>query len=542
MSSNAVNNDSKIDLNDKEYVDLEDSSMRVYSLLQGRYVSKLFVVNKISDTNFYSVSTDSGLLVEINLKKGKIYTKDFIVHDNKNNIFRENQKDFTEHSGYQQFFDNQKLRSIFIIDANERDYRKTVYSMMTKYFTKLVFLNYFRNLFEELSPYDIIENIDDLDYNETLLSYFERKGLCDNIFNLYISTLRPKYYNYEQTAFKRMYSKLLFDNENTEIIERRICNYFRQKNEDLSSPVKKLKFVKSLLPANCKISLVVSRLDNVEQLYNFDKYLDNMSCLIRDKVLRFIEDFISDGHTDMSRINKLSELISFISNQFKFNDSTEGINRFINYYYSLKEMYDADLYEYGKRDGVTAGVIKAGVSSEWIYYYGKAKSLNERFGSNITYQPKELISAHHQISDSFYYLPDRNIKLKLADLKCYSKITNIFGKTNHIISISNKTALVLPRSKKDFIKEGLDLENFAKGYFDLVKNNKCMVLFLRHKDDINKCICTLEFNSDMTKLVNTSCKNDKALNLNPFAMEDEWNAVIDFCKDNDIDCSILTLD
>lgn len=97
-------------------------------------------------------------------------------------------------------------------------------------------------------------------------------------------------------------------------------------------------------------------------------------------------------------------------------------------------------------------------------------------------------------------------------------------------------------SKEDCIKEGLDLENFAQGYFDLVKNNKCMVLFLRHKDDINKCICTLEFNSDMTKLVNTSCKNDKALNLNPFAMEDEWNAVIDFCKDNDIDCSILTLD
>lgn len=75
MSSNAVNNDSKIDLNDKEYVDLEDSSMRVYSLLQGRYVSKLFVVDKISDTNFYSVSTDSGLLVKINLKKVRYILK-----------------------------------------------------------------------------------------------------------------------------------------------------------------------------------------------------------------------------------------------------------------------------------------------------------------------------------------------------------------------------------------------------------------------------------------------------------------------------------
>ena len=537
MLLNAVINDSKIDLNNKEYIDIE-SSIRVYSVHQEKYTSILFAVDRIDATNFYSISTNSGLLIEMNLIDGKIYTKDFTIYSNSNNIFVESQKDFTEYKSYEQFFNNQKLDSIFVIDGRVKDYRKTVYSMMNGNFIALVFLNYFRNLFEELSPYDIVECIDDLDYDETLLSYIRRKGLCDNIFNLYISKLQPKYYNYDQTAFKRMYSKLLFDNENIEISERRIYNYFRTKYE-YSVSARKLKIVKSLLPANCKISSVVSRLDYTEQLYEFDKYLNSMSCLIRDKVLKFIEDFISDGHTDISHINKLSELISFISKQFEFSDDTEGINEFINYYYSLKEMYDADLYEYGKKDGVTAGVIKAGVSSEWLYYYGKAVSLNERFGSNITYQPKELISAHHQISDNFYYLPDRDLKLKLTDLKCYSKITGIFGKTNSIISISNKTDLVLPQSKKDFIKEGLDLENFAKGYYDLVKKNKCMVLFLRHKDDINKCVCTLEFNSDMTKLVNTSCENNKTLNKK--TMKHDYESIVNFCKDNNIDYSILNL-
>lgn len=537
MLLNAVINNSKIDLNNRRYIDLENSSVRIYSIKQEKYVSIVFAVNKIDFTNFYNVSTDSGVLIEMNLIDGKVYTKDFIMHDKKNNIFKEKQKDFTEYKDYTQFFNNQKLSSIFA-DINVLDYRKTVYSIMSKDFTSLVFLNYFRNLFEELSSYDIMEHIDDLDYNETLLSYFRRKGLCDNIFSLYISTLRPNYYNYLQTAFKRMYSKLLFDRKDPSVIEHRIHDYFRRKNED-SHSTKKLEIVKSLIPANCKTSFLVSRLDYIEQLYKFDEYLNNMNCLIRDKVLKFIKDFIGDESDNTSRINKLSELISFISEQFKFSDNTEGINKFINYYYSLKEMYDADLYGYGKKDGVTAGVIKAGVSSEWIYYYGKAKSLNERFDSNITYQPKELISAHHQISDSFYYLPDRNIKLKLVDLKCYSKINGIFGKSDQIIDISNKVSLLLPKSKKDFIKEGLDLENCAEGYFDLVKKNECMVLFLRHKDDINKCICTLEFNSDMTKLVNTSCKNNTSLNKK--TMKHEYESVINFCKDNNIDYSILNL-
>lgn len=60
-----------------------------------------------------------------------------------------------------------------------------------------------------------------------------------------------------------------------------------------------------------------------------------------------------------------------------------------------------------------------------------------------------------------------------------------------------------------------------------------------NKDDINKCICTLEFNSDMTKLVNTSCKNNTSLNKK--TMKHEYESVINFCKDNNIDYSILNL-
>lgn len=302
MLLNAVINNSKIDLNNRRYIDLENSSVRIYSIKQEKYVSIVFAVNKIDFTNFYNVSTDSGVLIEMNLIDGKVYTKDFIMHDKKNNIFKEKQKDFTEYKDYTQFFNNQKLSSIFT-DINVLDYRKTVYSIMSKDFTSLVFLNYFRNLFEELSSYDIIEHIDDLDYNETLLSYFRRKGLCDNIFSLYISTLRPNYYNYLQTAFKRMYSKLLFDRKDPSVIEHRIHDYFRRKNEDLHS-TKKLEIVKSLIPANCKTSFLVSRLDYIEQLYKFDEYLNNMNCLIRDKVLKFIKDFIGDESDNTSRTNK----------------------------------------------------------------------------------------------------------------------------------------------------------------------------------------------------------------------------------------------
>lgn len=530
MLLNTVDNGFGIDLTERKYIDLEDSSMRIYSILQDEYVSIIFVVDAINASNFYSVSANTGLLIEMNLLDGKCYTKEFIACNNSNSIFKESQKDFTEYNSYRQFFDNNKLSSIFIIDSNVEDYEKTVYSMMSKNFVTLVFLNYFMNLNEEFSDYDIVEYINDLDFDETLLSYFRRKGLCDSTFNLYKSTLKPKYYNCKRTTFKRMYNDLLFSIESTTIIEREVHNYFRRKNDDLHS-IRKLKVLNSLIPFNCRITSVVGRFEDIDRLYNFDAYLNNMDYSTRDKVLKFMRDFICGD------INKLVELISYISDQFNFNDSTEDIDKFINYYYRLKGMYDADLYEYGKKDGVTSAVIKAGVPSEWLYYYGKAKSLNERFGSNITYQPKELISAHHQIADSFYYLPDRDAKLKLNELECYSKITDIFGESNHIVNITVNSALVLPKSRKDFIKEGLDLENFAHGYYDLVKKNKCMVLFLRNKDDMNKCVCTLEFDSRMTKLVHVSCKNDKPLCKD--AMTYELTAITTFCRHNKIDCSIL---
>ena len=538
MLLNTIINDHKLDLTDRKYVDLDDLSIRVYSIYQDMHVSVMFVVNRISTSNYYNVSIDDGLLVELNLEDGRIFTKDFVMIDSENNIFKETQKDFTEYKSWKQFLDNERLRSIFMIHKKTTDYRKTVYSMMSKDFISIVFSNYFRNLFEGISIYDIVSHLDDLDYDETLPSYLERKGLSTSVFNLYISTLKPNMYNYMRIVLERMFSNLLFNEKELSIAKSRIYNYFKQKNEDFSS-FKKLKVVSLLIPANCKVTSLLNRFEDIGQLYKFDEYIYNMDNTMQCKVFKFMKDFISD-YSDNSCINFLADLIEYISENFKFKD-TEKLNDFIDYYYNLKESYDSELYEYGKQDGITAGVIRAGVSLEWLHYYDKAKSLNERFGSNIIYHPKDLISAHHQILDSFYYLPDRNIKLKLNKLDCYSKIEKIFGES-HTITVSDKASLLLPKSRKDFIKEGLDLENSAYNYYDLVRNNKCMVLFLRRSDDVNKSICTLEFDIHMTKLLHTSCKNDKALNLNPFAMDDERNAVIDFCKDNNIDCSILNLD
>lgn len=87
------------------------------------------------------------------------------------------------------------------------------------------------------------------------------------------------------------------------------------------------------------------------------------------------------------------------------------------------------------------------------------------------------------------------------------------------------------------MKEGIDLENGAAGYYEIVKGRKCMVLFLRHTDDINKCVCTLEFDTNMTRLVNVSCKNNSR--LDEYIMRKEIKALTDFCNKNNIDCSCL---
>lgn len=57
---------------------------------------------------------------------------------------------------------------------------------------------------------------------------------------------------------------------------------------------------------------------------------------------------------------------------------------------------------------------------------------------------------------------------------------------------SDEFKLVLPKCKDDFQKEGREMHNCVGNYFEQVKSGKCVVLFLRRKEEPEKSFCTVE--------------------------------------------------
>lgn len=530
MLLNTIINENKIDLQNKKYIKHEISNKHVYVIYEDKCSVVLFATDIINKSNFYTADPNVGMLIEMNLNKGKIYTQKI---RKKNDIFIVDKKSINVISNEDQCFKNETLKSIFSIGEGS-GYNQTIYSHLNKELTALIFSNYFMNTPGEMLSYkNINKYIDDMYYDETLLEYLKRKGPSVNTFNLLKSTIDELfYYKIIECAFRRMYDGILFNRtKKIEVLEDKINEYFKNILIESKREVpKKLVHVCSFLDDEDDFKRLLNLIDNEYHLYMFDEFIGGLENPMKNKVYNFVRDFIRKCKTEY-----LSSLIETLYNNISIDKDIILLDKFIECFYRFKEIYDLSSHIV---DG-KVHIKSLGVSYEYLYYCNKVKKVNDEYNTNITYFPEDLVSAIQVVNGYYFDYSSKDNNSEIKSVVDNSKVVEIFGDkaTDYDIEIGDNISLKLPKTRADFMKEGIDLENGAAGYYELVKGRKCMVLFLRHTDNINKCVCTLEFDTNMTRLVNVSCKNNSR--LDEYIMRKEIKALTDFCNKNNIDCSCL---
>ena len=137
--------------------------------------------------------------------------------------------------------------------------------------------------------------------------------------------------------------------------------------------------------------------------------------------------------------------------------------------------------------------------------------------------------ANEESFDKLNLFYESNDKVKRI-FKKYPTVSskNIKG-TNYIIK--------LPMSNNDFVVEGATLKHCASIYYDLVRDGKTLVLFMRHKDNPDTPLYTIEVNVNDNKLVQVS--GEYNMDLNPYSDEEACKALVKFCNTHKLDFSNL---
>lgn len=124
--------------------------------------------------------------------------------------------------------------------------------------------------------------------------------------------------------------------------------------------------------------------------------------------------------------------------------------------------------------------------------------------------PKNFQSVHHEVA---VLRQEKEDNLKKADIRKKNRILKkMLPELKKLYEEEDdKFKLILPTCKGDLVKEGQQQHNCVGGsYFDSMIKEKCVVAFLRKKDDLNKSFCTVEFSSSGLVVQNRTYCNAQA--------------------------------
>lgn len=139
--------------------------------------------------------------------------------------------------------------------------------------------------------------------------------------------------------------------------------------------------------------------------------------------------------------------------------------------------------------------------------------------------PKNFQSMHQEVS---LVRQEREDKLKQADVREKNKILRkMLPELRELYKIEDETyTVILPECKADFQKEGQANHNCVGGtYFDKMLERRCVILFLRTKENPKKTFCTVEMDGSEIK----QCRSD----YNRDAPKEAWEFMKRLSKEVD---------
>lgn len=182
-----------------------------------------------------------------------------------------------------------------------------------------------------------------------------------------------------------------------------------------------------------------------------------------------------------------------VANKYHLNVSNEQI-RFYGKYLD-KDLSDT-LFKYGHQERIYRYIQEElkGESrqlGDYLDYIRDLEYLQMRIGKAELF-PKGFQTVHHNVAMQRLERENKLAKMELSEKNL--EFQKLIPAVEEIYSMENEHfKIVIPTCKEDFQVEGRMNHNCVGGdYFDKMLNGKCVVFFLRKKENIDEAFCTVE--------------------------------------------------
>lgn len=215
--------------NEYDYVEVKNLSgkfnKKVYCIKKNKYGTLPFTIDKVTNINKHSASTEFGELIEIDIARGKIYKQRM---QNDGGVYKIKLPIVNDIINIYQLFGHYSVCNLLSFDYN-RDYNQTVFRLLSDEVSNMLMLNYiYNNTTNNVKGRNDCELLDRNDQKLDSILNLNKNEL----FNLCVSISLRK----NRPSKMSIYSRLMFNtNEDAEKRRRKLLNYF--KNIKLSQPV-----------------------------------------------------------------------------------------------------------------------------------------------------------------------------------------------------------------------------------------------------------------------------------------------------------------
>ena len=561
-------------VNGKKYIN--NVSQRIYQMYANKRNTALLIIDIVTETNVHSANMYGGTLIEINFEVPLIY-KINVKMDKKTKKYSpsKNVRVSSFHNATGLYGNRVVLNALSGTMCT--GINGGIFELLDIESLRLMTLSTLRWFIGRNSEPDKIFKDDvlkDMNLGEDLTSYISRVDNVNTLSSIIRYCNSAEIKQSSRDIFDMMYKGYLFESKNgypskdkkdslefestvkielskikKPIIEKKNKNLTSSRTDiSLSLPVNhglkpdEVNLINNSfnkLSQYIKLEKLLAIRDNLN-LYNHSelfifvkmwKLIENTSEYNKERFGKFIEGcFDSDNYFSSFSVSSTSKLLNFIP---LLQGSSKKIEEFLEYLYNNKHLFKCI-------GGHTKYYYKYSII-EYIDYYIHVHNLRVN-GINHPFYPENLIKS---MDDAFAikvkkrYSDEKSSEKLNSFYKDNDKVKRIFKKypDNYSVNIKGtKYMIKLPMSNKDFVVEGATLKHCASIYYDLVRDGKTLVLFMRHKDTPDTPLYTIEVNVNDNKLVQVS--GEYNMDLNPYSDEEACKALVKFCNTHKLDFQI----
>lgn len=537
----------------KKYID--NIFQRIYQIYSYKRRTALLITERIFEENVHSADMYGGILIEIDFDTPSL-RKINVKMDKKTKIYKPHKNSrvsgFVEERG---IYGNKAVLNALVSKFNGI-VNYEIFRLLDIDISRLVTINTLRWCIPRCSNNVLNDELFDntMENGEDLTSYIMRIDSIDVLIDI-IRYCFKKDRQSSRDMFNIMYKGFLLNDKKGSL-------EFESSIKIELSKVKKVRKSKEesteennfILPINHEfkpdeVNLISNSIENLSEYTKMETLIDIKTSLYSDSEFfifvrmwklientsernkkrfgKFIESCFIHYSTHSSNTKKLIKFINILKG------SSKKMEEFLDYLYDNKHLFKN-----------TVGSLKYYKYTviEYIDYYIHVHNLRSN-GINQPYYPENLIKS---MDDAFAL----KIKKQYANEESFDKL-NLFYESNDKVkrifkkypTVSSKNIkgtnyiIKLPMSNNDFVVEGATLKHCASIYYDLVRDEKTLVLFMRHKDNPDTPLYTIEVNVNDNKLVQVS--GEYNMDLNPYSDEEACKALVKFCNTHKLDFSNL---